>query len=403
MRLPEFGAGLWPRLESEGYAAVSEAFDREWSDAVREEVLQLHAAGLMPPSGNIVKATPAAAATATSTATSTAAGQVDAVVGIKVFKPNVYEVDLMLRGERNSEVKAETYMMSETLAELVDSKGRELLSALNAAAPPLKLSRLDQIKVQFNTGLGGCFPMHFDTTQEVSERHLTCVLYLNPDWSEESKGHIRLLPLPGAPVDVAPKHNLLVMFCSHRMLHWPRPSFKPRVVLSFWFATAGGQPFPVINRTALRLKYAAPTSVVAADKLALLALSPSASSNPSTSSSAAPSSTTTATSTSAAATSTSELDGVGVSSSNTISEAVLQKAMDVLSHSNLRRAAAKLVYAEMWAESVRLAFGSETQDDAVERSLVLHWREVEKIKTLFGPDLIRALHVLCAGGRSDPL
>eukprot|EP01047_Picozoa_sp_COSAG01_P024536 COSAG01_NODE_1520_length_10029_cov_26.551374_2_plen_276_part_00 len=57
---------------------------------------------------------------------------------------------------------------------------RPLLDALNAAAPWLQLTHLDTMKLQYNEGVGGCFPMHSDST-EVTGRRVTAILYLNDE------------------------------------------------------------------------------------------------------------------------------------------------------------------------------------------------------------------------------
>ena len=38
------------------------------------------------------------------------------------------------------------------------------------------LASQDTLKVQYNEGVGGCFPMHFDTTPAISKRTLTAIL-----------------------------------------------------------------------------------------------------------------------------------------------------------------------------------------------------------------------------------
>eukprot|EP00664_Eupelagonemidae_sp_cell27_P009852 gene9852-7414_t len=64
-----------------------------------------------------------------------------------------------------------------------------------ALALGLRLDGLDQVKVQYNEGAGGCFPMHFDTRRcRQSRRHLTMVLYLNPLWEPQHGGELRLFP-----------------------------------------------------------------------------------------------------------------------------------------------------------------------------------------------------------------
>lgn len=107
--------------------------------------------------------------------------------------------------------------------------------------PELKLkNRLDTIKLQYNEGIGGCFPMHYDTSFNHSHREITALIYLNPVWKEGDGGELRLFPFPLASVDVAPVNDLLAVFNSTEMLHRVMPAMAPRVCLSMWFSRDEG-------------------------------------------------------------------------------------------------------------------------------------------------------------------
>jgi hypothetical protein len=41
---------------------------------------------------------------------------------------------------------------------------------------------LQAIKLQYNAGSGGCFPMHFDSDEQLDGRRVTTIIYLNPRW-----------------------------------------------------------------------------------------------------------------------------------------------------------------------------------------------------------------------------
>ena len=68
-----------------------------------------------------------------------------------------------------------------------------LLKSLNDAAPWLQLSHLDTMKLQYNEGVGGCFPMHKDSTSATGRR-LTVILYLTENWQKSQAGELRLYP-----------------------------------------------------------------------------------------------------------------------------------------------------------------------------------------------------------------
>ena len=74
-----------------------------------------------------------------------------------------------------------------------------------------------------------------------SSRALTCILYLNPDWSEGDGGELQLIPFLRAPVRVNPRHGRLVVFLSDRVLHKVAPSFRTRYALTIFFGARYGK------------------------------------------------------------------------------------------------------------------------------------------------------------------
>ncbi len=120
------------------------------------------------------------------------------------------------------------------------------LHALNAAVERIWLPELERqwpelgplqhaIKVQRNTGTGGCFPLHVDSDLQFSSRILSSVLYLNPDWQTVDGGQLVLYPFPFDRVFVSPTSDRLVLFSSPRMLHRVLPSYVPdRTCLTIW-------------------------------------------------------------------------------------------------------------------------------------------------------------------------
>ena len=89
------------------------------------------------------------------------------------------------------------------------------------------------IKVQYNQGNGGCFPLHFDTNGK-DGRKLTAILYLNENWKESDGGELVISPFPFHSVTIPPLDNRLVIFSSEEMLHSVLPSNKERICLTIW-------------------------------------------------------------------------------------------------------------------------------------------------------------------------
>ncbi len=106
------------------------------------------------------------------------------------MKPNIHELDLLQPETRVVRVLPPCLTSKDTpyLQKLYEDTS--MIEQINAVFPDVNLNCLD-IKVQLNTGAGGCFPMHFDTTQQVSERQITGTLYLNPNWKKEEGGRLR--------------------------------------------------------------------------------------------------------------------------------------------------------------------------------------------------------------------
>ena len=117
------------------------------------------------------------------------------------------------------------------------------------------------VKLQHNAGGGGCFPYHFDNAGPPSKRALTCLFYLNPDWSDGHGGELVLLPWLRPAVTIAPsvrrtppaahatpasrrparvaraQHGRIVLFRSDCVLHRVRPSAVPRLCFTIWLDT----------------------------------------------------------------------------------------------------------------------------------------------------------------------
>lgn len=91
-----------------------------------------------------------------------------------------------------------------------------------------------------------CYPVgthyarHRDAFPGQSNRRLTAIWYANANWKPEHGGMLRLFPEDtGAPVDVAPVLDRLVVFLSERLEHEVLPVHAARLALTAWFYGRG--------------------------------------------------------------------------------------------------------------------------------------------------------------------
>jgi len=103
----------------------------------------------------------------------------------------------------------------------------------------LGLGRFD-LQLACYPGGGARYARHADAFPGQSNRRLTAIYYVNPDWEPAHGGLLRLYP-KGGPVDVAPRLDTLVVFLSERLEHEVLPAHAPRLALTAWFygRTAG--------------------------------------------------------------------------------------------------------------------------------------------------------------------
>jgi 2OG-Fe(II) oxygenase superfamily len=192
---------LSERLESEGYCIVDDAASPQWCAALEAELRDLHTVhSLLQPSLNRVATSRAGSGAAAG------AGLGESLAppptGVVCCKTGITELDIVYAGQL---VRSDALDLSPTLhAWWYGDGSRKLLAQINAAAPWLRLTHVDTIKAQYNVGIGGCFPMHFDTTPETSARTLTAILYLSQNWEADHGGSLRVIPFPLANVDIPP-------------------------------------------------------------------------------------------------------------------------------------------------------------------------------------------------------
>lgn len=104
--------------------------------------------------------------------------------------------------------------------------------ALSAEAY-LGLGRFD-LQLGWYPGGGERYARHFDAFPGQSNRRVTALYYLNPDWTPAQGGLLRLFP-EGGPVEVEPTLDRLVVFLSERIEHEVLPAYGPRLALTAWY------------------------------------------------------------------------------------------------------------------------------------------------------------------------
>ncbi|KAL3160469.1 hypothetical protein ABBQ32_010786 [Trebouxia sp. C0010 RCD-2024] len=190
-------------LQQQGYAVVDNLFGPVWSSKLKQELEWLKEQGKMRlNSTHLVKQG-----------------------GTELLeKQHVYEAEL-----QDAEVQ-QVAPLCQRLNE--DSTMRTMLSLF---MPHLRLDS-QAIKLQCNAGNGGCFPLHYDSDEQVDGRRVTAIFYLNTDWQPSHGGQLQLFPFPDDPVAIAPIADRLVLFSSCRMLHRVLPSLKERYCFTIWLS-----------------------------------------------------------------------------------------------------------------------------------------------------------------------
>lgn len=157
--------------------------------------------------------------------------------GAVLSKPGIFELDLHDEARRRC---------SDELQYLHSEAGLALAAALRRALAGTELrireggTSVSAIKLQLNTGEGGCFPLHYDNPGPPCRRVLTAIVYLNPSWVPGHGGELVLRPFLRRAVVVPPLMDRLVLFRSDRVLHRVLPARAVRYCCSIWFDGADG-------------------------------------------------------------------------------------------------------------------------------------------------------------------
>eukprot|EP00201_Polytomella_parva_P005581 CAMPEP_0175077584 /NCGR_PEP_ID=MMETSP0052_2-20121109/23490_1 /TAXON_ID=51329 ORGANISM="Polytomella parva, Strain SAG 63-3" /NCGR_SAMPLE_ID=MMETSP0052_2 /ASSEMBLY_ACC=CAM_ASM_000194 /LENGTH=306 /DNA_ID=CAMNT_0016347103 /DNA_START=50 /DNA_END=967 /DNA_ORIENTATION=- len=229
-------------LYTKGYAVIDGIFPAHFADAARAEVVALYDNDRMHKNCTHFVAPASSSASSTSIVTPTPTPKpstpslirsVPSTSTLLLEKTHIHEAELSL----DASIRR--------LAPLCASVATDhtLLSVINKLLPSSANTHLDSqaIKLQYNAGGGGCFPIHFDTNERLDGRRVTAIFYLNPDWKVEHGGALRLYPFPAPPIDVAPKHNRAVLFASARLAHRVMPSTMPRCCFTVWISDNGSR------------------------------------------------------------------------------------------------------------------------------------------------------------------
>ena len=114
------------------------------------------------------------------------------------------------------------------------------------------LAIMEQLRVEFNRSLfmglfdyechlahypnGAFYKKHLDAFKGRSNRVLTTVFYLNPEWREEDGGQLVIYGAQGEVLEtVLPQQGRLVVFLSDRFVHEVLPSKRDRFSVTGWF------------------------------------------------------------------------------------------------------------------------------------------------------------------------
>ena len=147
--------------------------------------------------------------------------------GSLLEKPGVFEIDLSGDcSKKPSELGAWNELVSDFAPSFVKRLAKDNALALKSGTPA--------VKVQLNTG-GGSFPWHYDNPGPPSERSLTCIVYLNPNWTPGDGGELVLWPFLSKQIVVPPLHGRAVLFRSDTVLHRVLPySGVRRLCFTMW-------------------------------------------------------------------------------------------------------------------------------------------------------------------------
>jgi len=90
---------------------------------------------------------------------------------------------------------------------------------------------------------GAGYTRHRDRFHDDDRRVVSCVVYLNPGWTPENGGTLRVYLDEQRVREVSPEAGTLAIFLSDRFEHEVRPARRPRLAVTGWFRRRGSGLF----------------------------------------------------------------------------------------------------------------------------------------------------------------
>lgn len=82
---------------------------------------------------------------------------------------------------------------------------------------------------------GGFYKRHLDQFEATNFRQITCIFYLNENWTQADGGQLRIYTSTSTFVDIYPLLGRAVLFKSAEVWHEVLPALRKRYSLTGWF------------------------------------------------------------------------------------------------------------------------------------------------------------------------
>lgn len=98
-----------------------------------------------------------------------------------------------------------------------------------------------EVQIACYPGGGARYARHLDAFPGSTNRKITAICYLNPEWTPRQGGYLRLY-LESEELDIEPVLDRLVVFVSDRIEHEVLPAFAMRRTVTVWYRQRGLLP-----------------------------------------------------------------------------------------------------------------------------------------------------------------